>query len=202
MRWAPGIFIVLAIALPAIAQDAPKKDKKLPDYYPLKVGTKWTYEIDGGNGQKVQVTNQITKVESIDGKSLARMESVVNGMVVATEHFESTEKGVFRHRSNGIEVTPPVCVIRYPYKEGETWVAEPKIGPQQLKLSFKTGKEEEVSVASGKYKAISVNVESEANGAKINATAWHAPDVGLVKQFTEFGGKNLTMELIKFEAAK
>jgi hypothetical protein len=202
MRWAPGIFIVLVTALPGLSQDAPKKDKKLPDYYPLKVGTKWTYEIDGGNGQKIQVTKQITKVETIDGKSLARMETVVNGMVASTEHLESTEKGVFRHRLNGMEVTPPVCVIKYPYKDGETWAVEPEVGPQQLKLSFKSGKEEEISVAAGKYKAVSVNVDSEVNGVKIKSTAWHAPDVGLVKQFTEFGGKNLTMELIKFEAAK
>ena len=57
-------------------------------------------------------------------------------------------------------------------------------------------------MAAGKYKAVSVNVESEVNGVKINSTAWHAPDVGIVKQLTEFGGKNLKMELIKFEAAK
>ena len=202
MKCASGIFIVLITAFPGLAQDAPKKAKKLPDYYPLKTGTKWTYEVDPGNGQKVQVTNQITKIETIDGKSLARMETVVNGMVAATEHLESTPKGVFRHRSNGVEVSPPVCVVKYPYKEGETWTAEPKIGPQQLKLSLKSGKEEEVSVAAGKYKAVSVNVESDVNGVKINSTTWHAPDVGIVKQFTEFGGKSLKMELVKFEAAK
>jgi hypothetical protein len=202
MRWAPGIFIVLVTALPGLSQDAPKKAEKLPDYYPLKVGTKWTYEVDPGNGQKLQVGNQITKIETIDGTSLALMEIVVNGMVASTEHLESTPKGVFRHRSKGVEVSPPVCVIKYPYKEGDTWMAEPKIGPQQLKLSIKSGKEEEVSVPAGKYKAVSVNVETVVNGVKIISTSWHAPDVGIVKQFTEFGGKNLKMELVKFEAAQ
>jgi hypothetical protein len=202
MRWASGILVVLITALPGLSQDAPKKEKKPPDYYPLKAGTKWTYEVDPGNGQKVQVTNQITKIETIDGKELARLETVVNGMVAATEHLESTSKGVFRYRTNGLEVIPPVCVVQYPYKDGETWTAEPKIGPQQLKLSFKSGKEEDISVAAGKYKAVSVNVESDVNGVKINSTTWHAPDVGIVKQLTEVGDKKLQMELVKFEAGK
>ena len=73
------------------------------------------------------------KTETIDGKALAVMESVVNGMVVATEHLASTSKGVYRHRANGVEVDPPLCIIKYPFKEDEEWKASPKIGPQQLR---------------------------------------------------------------------
>jgi hypothetical protein len=199
MRWVTGVFVVLVTALPGVSQVAPDK-KKLPDYYPLKAGTKWTYELDAGNGQKVQLTNQIVKIETIDGQSLARIESVVNGMVAATEHLASTPKGVFRHRVNGVEVKPPVCIMKYPFKEGESWVAEPMVGPQQLKMSIRSGSNEEVTSPSGKYKTVTVVVETSVNGVKLNSTSWHAPDVGIVKQITEIGGKNINLELIKFEA--
>jgi hypothetical protein len=202
MRWVAGIIVVLVTALPGVAQED-AKSKKLPDYYPLKVGTKWTYDVDPGTGQKVQVSNQVVKNETIDGKSLAVMESVVNGMVVATEHLASTPEGVFRHRANGVSVEPPLCIVKYPFKEDESWEAEPKIGPQQLKMKLKSGKkDEEVSAPSGRYKTVSVSVETTVNGVKINSQSWHAPDVGIVKQITELGDKKITMELVKFEAGK
>jgi hypothetical protein len=201
MRWVTGIFIVLAIALPSEAQVA-KAKKKLTDYYPLTVGTKWTYDVDAGTGQKVQVTNQIAKIETIDGQSLARMETVVNGNIAATEHLASTPKGVFRHRANGVEVTPPICILKYPYKEGEKWEQDTKIGPQDVKISVQSGTGEQVTTTAGKYKAIPIALETSVNGVKIDTTSWYAPDVGMVKQKMLIGDKNITLELVKFEAGK
>jgi hypothetical protein len=201
MRWLTGIFIVLATALPSEAQVAKSKNK-LPDYLPLKAGTKWTYDVDAGTGQKVQVTNQIVKIETIDGQSLARMETVVNGNVAATEHLASTPKGVFRHRANGVEVSPPICILKYPYKEGEKWEQETKIGPQEVKISVVSGPSEQVMTTAGKYKAVSIALETNVNGLKIDTTSWYAPDVGLVKQKVLLGDKNITLDLVKFEAGK
>jgi hypothetical protein len=201
MKYVAAIFVVLLTAFPGVSQVAPEK-KKHTDYYPLKPGTKWTYELDPGNGQKLQVTNQISKIESIDGVALARLETVINGMVAATEHLASTPEGVFRHRSNGIEITPPVCIFKYPWKEGDSWEATPRIGPQQLKMSVRTGRKEEVSLPAGKYTAVTVLVDSDVNGTKIKATCWHAPDVGIVKQHTEIGNAKVELELVKFEAGK
>jgi hypothetical protein len=201
MRWATGIFLLVATTLPSAAQVASEKTK-LPDYYPLKVGTKWTYEVDAGTAQKVQVTNQIAKIETIDGKSLARLETVVNGMVAATEHLSSTPQGVFRHRINGVEATPPVCILRYPFKDGEKWEAETTVGPQHLKLASRNGESEEVTSPAGKYKTVSVVTETNVNGAQINNTCWYAPDVGIVKQNTEIAGKNINLMLVKFEPGK
>jgi len=114
MRRVTGIFVVLAAALPSASQDAPGKNR-LPNYYPLKAGTKWIYEADEGNGQKTQVTNRIAEIESIDGQALARLENVIDGNVASTEHLASTPKGVFRHRAKGVEVNPPVCILKYPF---------------------------------------------------------------------------------------
>ena len=54
---------------------------------------------------------------------MARSETVVNGNVVATEHLTSSAEGVFRCRYNGIEVSPPLCIFKYPIKENATWEA-------------------------------------------------------------------------------
>ncbi len=201
MRWVIGIVVVFATALPGAAQVAPDKNKLL-DYQPLKVGTKWTYDVDAGNGQIRQVTNQIAKIELIDGKELARMETVINGTVVASEHLTSTPAGVFRHRYNGIEVRPALCVIKYPFKVGESWEATPSIGPQQMKVTARSVGTKEVTSPAGKFQTIAVHIETEVNGTKIGSTSWYAPGIGVVAQETEIGDKNVGMELAKFEPGK
>jgi hypothetical protein len=202
MRWVAGILIVLATTLPGGAQ-APAAKQELPDYYPLKPGTKWTYELDPGNGRKIRATNQITKLETLDGKLMARMETVINGRVATTEHLIGTPMGVFRYRMRDIEVSPPVCFLKYPFREGEAWVAEPKIGRLQLKMSFQSGRAEQVTSIAGKYDAVTVAYVIDLNGTPAKTTSWYAPNVGLVKQSTEIGGdKTTTMELVTFEAGK
>ena len=203
MRWVTGILIVLVAALPGEAEaQSPRGEQKVPNYYPLKPGTKWTYHVDAGNGNKVEVINQVAKNETIDGKSMARLETVVNGSVVATTHLTSTAEGVFRCRYNGIEVSPSLCILKYPIKEDAMWETDAKIGPQQLKAKYTSGKLTEVTTPAGKYKVAPIVTETDVNGTKIKAKLWFAPGVGIVKQETELGDKNANLELIKFQAAK
>jgi hypothetical protein len=203
MRWVAGMLIVLVAALPGEAEaQSPRGKQKVPNYYPLKPGTKWTCLVDAGNGKKVEASNQVTKNETIDGKSMALLETIVNGNVVSTEHLSSTAEGVFRCRYNGTEIEPPLCIFKYPMKEEAMWEAEAKIGPQQLKVKSTSGKLVEVTTPAGKYKAAPVVTETAVGGTKIKAKLWFAPEVGIVKQDSAIGEKNVNVELIKFEAAK
>jgi hypothetical protein len=201
MRWVAGMLLVLAATLPSAEQSPPAK-KSLPDWYPLKPGMKWTYDLDPGNGRIIRVTNQITGIETIDGKPLARFETIINGRVAGTQHLLSTPDGVFRYRMSGAEVSPPVCFLKYPVKEGETWTAESTIGPQQLRMSFKSGRQEDVIMASGNFKAVSVAAENNADGLQIKTSSWYARDVGMVRERREIGGQTITMDLVTFEAGK
>src|SRR5262245_58504305 len=148
---------------------------------------KWHYQAEAsttgaaGTGQKIMIVNQIAKVENIDGKSLSRLETVVNGEVKATEHLSSNDQGVFRDRLNGVEVTPPICILKYPVKEGQSWESDTKFGEQELKVSAREGRSEEVQVPAGKFQAAQAVVETSVNGMKISTTYWFAPDVGIVK---------------------
>jgi hypothetical protein len=201
MKWVTAFVIVLASA-PFSGAQAPEGKQKLPNYYPLSPGNKWTYHVDAGNGKKVEVSNQIAKTETIDGKPMARLETLVNGNVVATEHLTSSTEGIFRCRFNGVEVSPPVCILKYPIKEEAMWETDAKIGGQQVKIKSTSGKFEDVTTPAGKYKTAPVVTETDVNGTTIKAKLWFAPDVGIVKQDTEIGENKVNLELLKFDAAK
>jgi hypothetical protein len=201
MKWAIAICLLVTTALSGAGQVVPEKSK-LPDYYPLKVGTKWTFAVDQGTGLKVQVTNQIAKLETIDGKALAVQQTVVDGKITATEHLASTPQGVFRYRMNGIVMKPPACILKYPVKEGERWEAATTAGNQRVILEFEAGKSEEVTTPAGRYKTVSVMGTASEGGTKIGSTCWYAPNVGIVKQRTDSAGKQIHVELVKFEPVK
>ena len=87
-RWSPdGSRIAYVVAGPGGAQiyvrwmatglsARAQGDKKPPNYYPLKAGNKWTYDVDAGNGQKAQTSVRVAKKEKIDDKDLWRVEAL------------------------------------------------------------------------------------------------------------------------------
>src|SRR5262245_17755941 len=90
-------LVVLAVGSSALSgqdKDKPPADPKADaagaeKYYPLKVGTKWTYS-SGGN----QFTTEVVKLEKVDDTLCAKVEATANGMVVATEHLHVGAEGV------------------------------------------------------------------------------------------------------------
>ena len=199
MRQAYGLIFVLVLGVAgAVAQEAAKKDKE-KDYYPLKPGTKWSYEMNGG-GQKINLVNQVAKTEDIDGKSLAVVETTMvdadgkpavgpdgkpavgpdgKPIVTATEHMETTDKGVFRHRINGIALSPPVCLLKYPFKKDETWESDTTVGAEQLKVKGKAIGTEEIEVNGKKYQTVKAEVETTVAGMLVSAIYWFAPTLEL-----------------------
>jgi tRNA A-37 threonylcarbamoyl transferase component Bud32 len=151
-------------------------------YYPLKLGTKWHYRKETSLGAATPHLHQIVKIEKIDGQSLARLEALQHGEVLASEHLSTTAHGIFRHRNNGWEISPPLCLLKFPIKIGESWESEHRFGDEKGKVSCRIGAEE-VEVAAGKYQAITSHLEvMETGGRKIGITYWFAPGVGVVKQ--------------------
>lgn len=135
-------------------------------------------------------------------KSLSRLDTTIADRATTTEHLSVTEKGVFRHRINGIEITPPFCLLRFPIKEGESWESAVTIGPDQITFTARTGKEEDVTVPAGEYKAVTVELEATSDGQTAKSRYWFVKDVGIVKITTESDGKNVDMQLTKFEKGK
>lgn len=155
------------------------------DYYPLKVGTKWTYECPGG-----------TLVWEIKGKEkIGEVECSVMEQVLG-EHkkklwMTSNKDGVWKHREDDKTPEKPEPILRYPLKSGATW--EGSGG------TFEVIGEVEVEVKAGKFKC--VHIIAKEKDKRIGD--WHyAKDVGIVKMNMELGGKKFALELVKFERAK
>jgi hypothetical protein len=214
------LLVVTIVALPAFSQSATAPEAKqapstakarakseAKDYYPLKVGSTWHYRIDAGTGQKGTLRSVIAGVENSDGKSLSRLEVDVNGQrAPATEHLMSDEKGVSRVKMNGLELSPPLYLLKYPLKAGQKWETKTTVAGQQLDVSCRQGTEEDIEVPAGKYRAISSTIQTTQQTPKgavsIVNTYWFANDVGVVKQKIEIGDKVILMELTKYEPAK
>ncbi len=202
------LLVVVMAAVPAVAQATAKVSVKAGagDYYPLKVGTKWNYELDAGQPQKGMITSVIAAEENTDGKPIARLEVYINGQKAqTTEHLMSNKDGVFRVKISNQELEPPLCILKYPLKPGQKWDTKTTAMRQQLDVTCKQGAEEDVQVPAGKYKAVPCTIETSQQAPqgpmKIVNTYWFVDDVGVVKQKMDIGGKVILMELTKYEPA-
>jgi hypothetical protein len=201
MRPFAGLVVVVLAVMSGWARSAPTPTEPTPDYYPLKVGTKWHYQATGPIGMNKVFVTKVVKIEKIDGQPLVYVEAYRGGTVVANEHMSQTARGVFRHRVNGLRCSPPVCLLKFPLKKGDSWETKTKVGENTVTFTCRAGNEE-VKVPAGKYKAITVRLECKIGDNKIVTTYWFAPGVGMVKQIATVGTMEITLELEKFEAGK
>ncbi len=181
------------------------KDKKEPSYYPLQVGNQWTFKVSVGDNAATALS-RIAKVENIDGVEMARLEAVVNGNIVATEHLRETEQGVFRYRNNGAEISPPIKLLQYPVtikpKEPMKWTGKITVGADKGSYTCEAT-EDTVEVPHGKHKAIKVTIKLEqGKNPPVNTTYWFVKDLGFVKQTVDAAGLSILMELEKLERGK
>jgi hypothetical protein len=198
-----GVLFVLAVLVGALhAKPLPPDGKgdKAPNYYPLQVGNQWHFRVEVGANSATAVST-IAKTETIDGIMLSRLEATINGKIIATEHLRQTDKGVFRYRNNGQEITPPICLIKYPAKSGAKWDGDITVGTEKGKYSCEA-KEENIEVAAGKFKAMRVAIKLDSQGKTVHTTYWFVPEVGFVKQTVDAGDLNIVMELEKYERSK
>jgi hypothetical protein len=200
MRWQLRLAPISVVLLLASGSTFAQKGAKTANYYPLQAGNTWDYKITV-DGKTVDAVSHIAKIEMIDGVSLARLEATIKGNIAATEHLRQTSEGVFRHRNNGQEISPPICLLKYPVKDGAKWDGDITIGAEKGKYTCES-KEEKIEVAGTKYKAMRVAIHLESQGKTITTTYWFVQDVGFVRQTVEAGELNIVMELQKFEKGK
>lgn len=185
-----------------IAQEKSQNEKS---YYPLNAGNKWTYQIESDNIPKgsAKLVNQIAKIEKIDNVSLARLETTAKERIAATEHLSVNEKGIFRHRYNGVEITPPICLLKFPIKKNDSWKTESVTGKEKVKMACKSD-EEEIEVPAGKFKTVKVVLDAEVvdAGIIVSTTYWFASRTGIVKQHVNINGMQFSILLEKFEEGK
>src|SRR5439155_1086235 len=60
-----------------------------PNYYPLQAGNKWHFRVVA-NGTSANFDMHIAAIEDMDGVKVGRLEFLVDGKTVATEHVRQT----------------------------------------------------------------------------------------------------------------
>jgi hypothetical protein len=189
--------LVFVLAGGALAADVEPPRKGSSDYYPLAVGSAWTYDA---NGEEIQV--KVVKREKVGGVLCARLETIVKGEVVSTEHVAVQKDGLYRYTTNGQAITPPLRFLKLPCKKGDTWKADCKVSDQAVAVEFALD-EGEVKVPAGKYKAvIARTTKAKVSGVEMKMAAWYARGVGVVRTTVTVGGQEVTAELKKFTPAK
>ena len=113
------------------------------------------------------------------------------------------EKGIFRHRYNGVEITPPICLLKFPIKKNDSWKTESVTGKEKVKMACKSD-EEEIEVPAGKFKTVKVVLDAEVvdAGIIVSTTYWFASRTGIVKQHVNINGMQFSILLEKFEEGK
>jgi hypothetical protein len=164
------------------------------------VGNQWVYKA--ANGQKTII--RATKEEKIGEVNCIKLESVVNNKVVASEHLAALKDGIYRYAGDGKEADPPVLVLKLPPKKGVSWKVDTKLAGHTVRGTFTVSDDQAaVAVPAGKYKAVVVQTEdTRLDADALMTTLWFAPGVGLIKQVMTYKGKQVELELEKYEAAK
>jgi hypothetical protein len=141
------------------------------------------------------------KVTGTD-KDGTKIETIVNGKSIASEHVVVKDDGIYRVMINGQKPDAPVRFLKLPPKKGESWDIDTKIQDQAIKGQFVI-EEEEVTVPAGKFKTFKVEGKDfEIAGMKTNITYWFAEKTGIVKIAFSLAGQDAVLELEKYEEGR
>lgn len=186
-------LVALMLVLNLSAMDAVADEPKVgvSEWYPAKVGTEWHYRSSKG-----PMINKITKHEKVGETMCAHIETRLNDRVVANEDIAIGKSTVERHAFSGFRPEPPVVLAKFPLKEGDEWLIDSKIGGEEMKGKAVVEKES-ITVKAGKFETFKVRMEVESNGMTIRSESWYAKGVGMVKQYMDLAGTELTIELEK-----
>lgn len=194
MRLFVGAAVVL-ISGGVLAQ--PPKDKPNADgYFPLKPKTKWTYKVQD---QTIEVV--VASTETSGNDELTKVDTLVNGKIVASEVYTVRSDGVFRVKVKDDKIDPPVMILKIPAKAGDTWDIKSKVGTQTVSGTFKVKDvKEKIKVMDKEVEAVLVEGENlDVAGTKTTVRTWFVKDKGVVKLTYNIMGTESVLELTKFD---
>lgn len=196
------IIVLLIFSLALGATGCPvlrTESSKAPvAYSPPVVGDKWVIESDYGD----LLFEDIHEVTAVENKSGAHFVSILvkpkqtedPGKLVFTK---TCATGTYLLQEGKVHYDPPVHLLPAPIaaiKEGDRWQFEK---PGVIKWSFTAGKEEEIEVPAGKFKARRIQGEGESEGIQVKCIQWIAPGYPTIKRLSNFGDETLIVEVLK-----
>jgi hypothetical protein len=193
--------LIVLLNVTGLAAAQPKKDEPVL-YYPTREGDKRVYETKGADGKTREMTQVVTKIEKKDGIVRVSLGFDLDGETYPYEEVEVSEKGVVRLVFARRKLDPPSPMLQLPAKPGDKWEYQPRAARGEFpKTKTTVGKEEDVEVPAGKFKAIRIDHERDGKDSE-RQTQWYAPRVGLVKTITVRDGKETVSVLKSFTPGK
>jgi hypothetical protein len=198
----PVAAIVLFSLSGALSAAPALKNGKDDLYHPTAAGAKRVYESRSGDNS-YEYTEVVTAAEKKGDAYRVSVGRESAGEVSALATVEVSARGVFRLGTAGTELPKPLPLLKLPAKPGDTWESDPAaakagVGP----TVYTVGKEEEVEVPAGKFRAIPVEAVRELKGRTFKSTSWYAPGVGLVKLVSSSGASERVQVLKSFTPGK
>jgi len=193
-------LVLCTLATFVLAVPTSQSQQKDQDFFPLKIGSKWHYK---SGDEKVVV--QVAKAETLEilrdkKKGKEKVPGVTLKITSAgrelTEQVAVLDDGVYRFAVAGKEITPPLCILKFPIKKGDTWPVDSVCNEQPIKGVF-TSDEAEIKVPAFKspFRAVTTSFKDP----KMSFEYFFAPEYGIVKQRIEIGGSKLLLELERYE---
>lgn len=175
------------------------------DFYPTKKGTKWVYKAG-----EVEVILQAGDTD----KGETKLETIVQGKVVASETIKVTTDGIYRTKINNSAIEPPVKILELAASPdgklvakpvGTKWAVKSKVLQSELTGEFTITKvEPSLEILGVKY-ANAVIVEGpnfNIASTETKVTYVFAPGKGVVKLTYSIAGNSTSLELKGYEEAK
>jgi len=194
-----GRFFLCTLALFLLSAPSGRGQQKRDEsFYPLKLGSKWHYK--SGEGKVVVQVAKSEDIEIIRDKKKVKEKvytlKITSGGQELTEQVAVLPDGVYRFSAGGKEITPPLCILRFPIKKGDTWPVDSMCNEVPFKGAF-TCDEADISVPAFKntFRAVTTSFKDP----KMSFEYYFAPEYGIVKQRIEVGNNKVLLELEKFE---
>jgi hypothetical protein len=189
-----SVLAVLSVAVSLPAQEAAPTPNP---YYPLKVGSVWTYKVQGG---PIQV--KVAGTEKAGTHSGFKLETTAAGKVSASEVVALTKEGIQRFSVNQLNAEPPILFLPENPEATKEWNVDSKVAGQEIKGTFKADKDK-VTVPAGTYDTIHVKgADMTIGSTKTTVEYWFAKDVGIVKLRFTLGTQDAVLELESYTAGK
>jgi hypothetical protein len=183
----------------ALLAQAPKDAPNADGYFPLKPKTKWTYKVQD---QTIEVVVASSEKSPTAGEELTKVDTLVNGKIVASEVYTVRPDGVYRVKVKDDKIDPPVKILHIPVEEGvKGWDVKSKVGTQTVSGTFKVkNTKEKIKVMDKEMEAVMVEGENlDVAGTKTTVRTWFVKGMGVVKLSYKIQDAESVLELTKFE---
>jgi len=165
------------------------------EYFPLKAGSRWTYE----NGEGREEVKTVGEKKEISGKEYWSISNAVPGLASKPTLVAVRPTGVYFYgEHNQVEVQ----WLPLPCKPGDKW----KFSAPAGNVDSEAVAVEQVNVPAGKYTCLKVKSTIAASAGSLEITTWYALGVGEVQSEVVFkegeDTKKLSRKLKKAELSE